>query len=264
MKSTRAVVQRIGPEANLHHPCRTSQGLALDTGVILWPRVDGRLALWSSDSAATRVEINAGTRSSLHSGWTGSDGPSGERWYESDVYAGLNVGWGPGMTVGTTFTRYTSPNNMFTPVNELTLKVALDDRSALGRRLLRPYALAAFELVTRPGLGQLDGGLAAGKYLELGVSPGHAARFVTIAVPLKPGLSLGDYYELAGRDRRFGLFSAAGIVTVPIGRRTTAGAWNVRGAVEYQALGEMTRAMNAGKDSKAIGAIGVEWSLGGP
>ena len=51
-------------------------------------------------------------------------------------------------------------------------------------------------------------------------------------------MSLGDYYELAGEDNKFGFFSIAGIVTVPLGGMTNFGSWNIHGGVEYQKLGD--------------------------
>jgi hypothetical protein len=67
-------------------------------------------------------------------------------------------------------------------------------------------------------------------------------------VPIKVGLSLGDYYELnTGTqlapvfvDSTFGYFSLAGVVTVPLGGTTRFGSWNVHGGVEFQQLGETT------------------------
>ena len=75
-----------------------------------------------------------------------------------------------------------------------------------------------------------------------------AAPKAGIAFPIKVGMSLGDYYELAGEDNKFGFFSIAGIVTVPLGGTTSFGAWNIHGGVEYQRLGDTTAALNANSD----------------
>lgn len=231
-----------------------------DTGVIARPYGDLGLAIYSGDSGLKGVRLHVGTWNSLHSGVAGSDGPSGKRWYESDFYAAVDLGLGRGVSVGTTYTAYLSPNDMFTAVRELALKVAVDDRAMLGGAALRPYALVAFELDTKPGIGQIDGGLNAGKYFEIGMAPGYAARRAGIAFPVKVGLSLGDYYELAGQDHTFGFASVAGLVTVPFGRSTRSGAWNLHGGGEYQALGKTARAFNGGEASKIIGTIGVGFS----
>jgi hypothetical protein len=205
------------------------------------------------------VGVHVGTWNSLHSGLAGSDGLSGKRWYESDVYTTLALGFGDGFTVGTTFTAYRSPNKMFTTVKEISVKAAID-RVGIGRAALKPYGLVAFELDTKPGVGQLDGGFKAGKYLELGVAPRYASRHIALDVPVKVGLSLGNYYELAGTDHRFGFASVAGIVTLPFATSTKAGSWNVHGGVEYQLLGDMAKAINNGDGSKTIGSVGVGFS----
>lgn len=231
-----------------------------DTGVTMWPYANLGLLVYSGDKGLKTVSLKVGTWNSLHSGVAGSDGPSGERWYESDVHATLSLGLAGGVTVGTTYTAYTSPNSMFTAVKEIAVRLAADDRATLGGVGIRPYVLAAFELDTKPGVGQVDGGFDAGKYLEVGMAPGFTAKAVGIAFPVKVGLSLGGYYELAGKDNRFGYASAAGVVTVPLGGTTSLGAWNVHGGLEYQALGETTKVFNGGDDSKVIGSIGVGWS----
>lgn len=224
-----------------------------DTKVITWPYADLGMSFYSGEGALKSVGANVGSWNSLHTGAAGSDGPSGKLWYESDFYATLGLGFGGGVSLGTTYTAYTSPNSTFGTVKELAFKVAVDDSAALGKASLKPYALVAVELD-----GQADAGLNEGTYLELGVAPGWAASAVSLAFPIKVGLSLSDYYELAGVDQRFGYFSVAGIVTVPIaGIPASFGAWNVHGGIEFQALGEMTQAVNGGDESKAIGLFGI-------
>ena len=61
---------------------------------------------------------------------------------------------------------------MFTTVKEIDIEFAMDDYAKLGAAAFKPYALVAFEIDTAPGMGQLDGGLKAGRYLELGAAPG--------------------------------------------------------------------------------------------
>ena len=117
---------------------------------------------------------------------------------------------------------------------------------------LTPYALVAFELDTTPGIGQLDGGFKAGRYLELGATPGLSARRIGVVIPVTVGLSVGSYSELAGTDHRFGFVSIGGIATLPITR-----ALNVHGGVEYQHLGETTKTFNGGDASKVIASAGV-------
>ena len=85
--------------------------------------------------------------------------------------------------------------------------------------------------------------------------PGYSVRRIGIAVPVKVGMSLGNYYELAGKDHHFGFASVAGIATLPLTR------WaNVHGGVEYQRLGTTTKAFNGGDPSKTIASIGIGFS----
>src|SRR5690606_10765218 len=117
-----------------------------------------------------------------------------------------------GLTIGSTFTAYTSPNNSFSSIKELAFKAWLDDDLAgLNAISLRPYALVAFELDTGPGTGQADLGLNGGTYMELGAAPGWTGAPLNVSFPIKLGLSLNDYYELAGVDHRFGFFSIGAV-----------------------------------------------------
>jgi hypothetical protein len=227
------------------------------TGFVTWPAADLGIAVHSGDGGLKSASINFGTWNSLHSGDTGSDGPSGKLWYESDFYAALNLGFGGGVSFGTTYTAYTSPNSGFTTVKEIGFKLAADDTAYLGRAAMKPYALVAFEFGADPGVHQADGGLNAGKYLELGIAPGYSASKASLAIPVKVGLSLGDYYELDGVDNKFGFFSVGGLVTVPLGGTTNYGAWNVHGGVEYQKLGDTTTFFNGGDDQQVVYSFGL-------
>ena len=226
------------------------------TEVVMWPAADLGLAFYSGDGALKSAGVNVGTWNSLHTGDTGSDGPSGKLWYESDFYASLNLGFGGGVALGTTYTAYTSPNSMFTSVKELAFKLSADDTAYLGRAALKPYALVAVEFDTDPARGQADGGLEGGRYLELGIAPGYAGAAASLALPVKVGLSLGNYYELDGIDNTFGFFSVGGLVTVPVGGTTRFGAWNVRGGVEYQHLGDTTAFFNGGEENQVVYSFG--------
>jgi uncharacterized protein (TIGR02001 family) len=230
------------------------------TGVAIWPSFDLGIAAFSGTGAVKSLGINFGTWNSLHTGDTGLDGPSGKLWYESDFYATVGLGFGRGVSLGTTYTAYTSPNNSFSTVKEIMFKVAVDDSGALGKAAVKPYVIYAFEFDTLPGTGQADGGFSAGKYLEVGVSPGYSSSKFGVAVPIKVGLSAGDYYELAGTDNKFGYLSIAGIVTVPLGGTTNFGAWNVHFGGEYQKLGDTPKSLNGGEGSQFIGSVGLGFS----
>ena len=230
-----------------------------ETGVVVWPQVELGVRLYTGDGPLNSVTVRAGSWNSLHNGIAVAGGLRNDRWSESRTRVGVDLTMVRGVTVGTAYTAYTSPNDVFTTVKEISFLASVNDGAAPSR-LLRPYALFAFEFDTAPGTGQADGGFEPGKYLEVGVSPGLSMKRLEITVPVKLGLSLDGYYELASRDRRFGFASAAGVVRVPLGGRTGLGTWDVRGGVEYQALGEMTKAINLGDGSNVIGSIGIGWS----
>ena len=226
-----------------------------ESGVIMWPSADLGFAVYSGDGALKSVGVNVGTWNSLHTGDAGLDNQvNGKLWYESDFYATVGFGFGRGTTFGVTYTAYTSPNGLFGTVKELAFKFAVDDSGALGAFAVRPYVLLAQELD-----GQADGGSEEGTYLELGAAPGLTRSRVSLSIPVKVGLSLGDYYEGLDGDETFGYFSVAGIVTVPFTSAPTKfGTWNVHGGVEYQRLGE--RNSFAYGKNQAIYSIGIGFS----
>lgn len=241
------------------------------SGIATWPAVDLGIAAYSGEGGLKSVGINFGTWNSLHTGDTGQDGPSGKLWYESDFYAALGFGFGGGTSFTTTYTAYTSPNNMFSTVKEIMFKLGVDDSGALGKAAVKPYVIFAFEVDTTEGTGQADAGLNAGKYVELGIAPGYAGSKASISVPLKVGFSAGDYYEVVdtvtstSKDNKFGYFSVAGIVTVPLGGTTKFGGWNIHFGAEYQRLGDTTAAINFDDDgdpkkNQFIGSVGFGFS----
>jgi hypothetical protein len=226
-----------------------------ESGVIMWPSADLGFALFSGDGAVKSISANIGTWNSLHTGDAGLDNlVNGKLWYESDFYATAGFGFARGTSVGVTYTAYTSPNGLFGTVKEIAFKFAVDDSGALGAMAVKPYVLLARELD-----GQADGGANEGTYLELGIAPGVSRSRLSVSVPVKVGLSLGDYYEGINGDETFGYFSVAGIATVPFSSTPTKfGTWNVHGGVEYQRLGD--RNSFAFGKNQAIYSIGIGFS----
>jgi hypothetical protein len=78
-----------------------------DPKLTLWPYGDVGLALFAGDGGVRSVGVNFGVWNSLHTGSSGLDGPSDKLHYEEDFYATLNLGFGAGVALGTTFTAYT-------------------------------------------------------------------------------------------------------------------------------------------------------------
>jgi hypothetical protein len=229
--------------------------------VSIWPFVDVGIPLSSGDGALKSVTLNLGTWNAFHSeideaSFVDRDGdPTSNKWYESDLYATLGLGFGT-TTLGFTYTSYMSPANLWHNVQELAVKVSFDDSGALGKGALKPYGLVAFEL----GDGGADGVSKKGTYVELGIAPGYSADKASIAFPIKVGLSAKDYYEFGGEDGKFGYFSVAGIATVPINSN-----WNVHGGAELQVYGDKLRSFNAYGDSldrryTGIVSIGIGFS----
>ena len=202
--------------------------------------------------------INVGTWNAFLTGTSGSAPAADSPFYESDLYASVTLGFGS-VSFTPMFTAYTSPNDLFKTVKEISFKVAHASKAA-------PYALVAFELGGDDS-GQADAGNNSGTYLELGIGPSWpiADGKATIAVPVKLGLSLKDYYELrvsssATEDNKFGYVVGGVLLTVPL----SGGKWNVHGGVDLYGLGDTTGAFNADENGKArkswaiaSGGIGV-------
>ena len=229
--------------------------------VSIWPYVDVGIPAWSGDGGLKAVTVNLGTWNAFHTeidDVTNRDGETtSNKWYESDLYATLALGFSKA-ALSFNYTSYTSPGNYFAHVKEFGIKAAFDDSGALGKGALKPYALVAFELDDD---GQADAGESKGTYVELGVAPGYSGTRASIAFPVKVGLSASDYYEFGtGSDSKFGYFSVAGIVTVPMGAH-----WNVHGGGEWQVFGDNVRDYNAfgddgSRNGAGIASIGIGFS----
>jgi hypothetical protein len=220
-------------------------------GVSIWPYVDFGFTPFRGDAALKSVTLNVGSWNAIHSQINEDDFGTGNKWYESDFYATLGMGFSKA-SLGFTYTSYTSPADLFTHVKELAVKIGVDDSAALGRAALKPYGLIAFELDDH---GQADAGHHNGTYLELGVAPGYAGSKASLSIPVKVGLSAHNYYEFGGDDEKFGYFSIAGIVTVPLGAHA-----NVHGGVEFQTFGDSVKVYND-QDSVGIASIGLGFSF---
>jgi hypothetical protein len=229
----------------------------VDPKVTLWPYGDLGLSLFSGDGGVKSVGVNIGVWNSLQTGSSGFDGPSDRLHYEEDFYATLGLGFGGGVTLGTTFTAYTSPNAMFNTVKEISFKVS-------AAQMIAPYGLLAFEL---DDSGQADVGSKKGTYLELGVGPVFPlmADGPTLTIPVKLGLSLSDYYEnpATGEDSTFGFFDIGGLLTLPLrGIPSRFGSWNIHGGADLLVFGDTTELFNVDTDgevkkNKVVGLFGI-------
>ena len=220
-------------------------------GVSIQPYVDFGFVPYKGDGGLKAVGLNVGSWNAFNSQINEADFDTSNKWYESDFYATLGFGFSKA-SLGMTYTSYTSPADLFAHVKELAFKLAADDSSVLGKGALKPYALLAFELDDN----QADAGAKKGKYLELGVAPGYAGSKASLAVPVKVGLSAGDYYEFGtGSDDTFGYVSVAAIVTVPMGSHA-----NIHFGGEFQKFGDALKAYN-GQDQVGIGSVGLGFAF---
>ena len=155
--------------------------------------------------------------------------------------------WKPGAL----FTSYTSPNDAFNSVHELAAVLAYDDSAS--RFPLSPKVILAFELK-----GQADGGANKGTYLELGVRPvvklTDAGRYpLSLAIPVKLGLSAKDYYEGPTGSNTFGYFDTGFIASVPLAFMPSKTSWEVHGGVDFLWLGDNLQLLNHDDGFKPVG-----------
>ena len=222
-----------------------------DPGLTLWPYGDIGIAAYSGDGAIKTLSVNFGVWNSLHTGSSGLDGPMEKMHYELDWYSTVSMGFGGGLSLGTTWTAYTSPNGMFGTTQEVAFKLSK-------AYWLNPYATLAFELS-----GAADGSdTGTGSYLELGVGPTWplADGKATITVPVKMGLSITNYYEdiNTGEETTFGFFDVGGLVTVPFGAQPGKfGSWNFHAGADVLFLGDATASFNDGENTKFVALLGI-------
>ena len=224
-----------------------------DSGVIVPPFVDVGVLLYQGSGTLTSVTANGGIWNSLHSGPSGNSG-RGNPWYEADYYGSVTFAFGR-WKPGALYTSYTSPNDAFNTVHEIAAVLAYDDSSSPFP--LSPKATLAFEMK-----GQADGGENEGTYLELGIRPVvkiiDAARYpVSLAVPVKLGLSVKDYYEGPAGSDRFGYFDTGLIASVPLAFMPSKTAWEVHGGVDFLWLGDNLRLLNRSDRVKPVGILGL-------
>jgi hypothetical protein len=218
-----------------------------DPKLTMFPYGDIGFRLSSGNGAVKRAAVSFGVWNSLQTGSSGSDGFSERLHYEEDFYTTLSLGFSKDITLGTTYTAYTSPNLMFDTVHEISFKVAQSSR-------INPYGVLAFEV----GEHGADGGEKKGTYLELGAAPAFPIKKATLSIPVKLGMSLSNYYELNGEDKKFGFFDIGGLITLPLsGVKSNFGSWNIHGGVDFLAFGDTTKSFNQDDSSKIVGLIGI-------
>lgn len=218
-----------------------------DANFTMQPYVDIGIA------AAENVTLNFGSWNSFHSGSnkTNLDGA----WYETDFYASVTVTkgkWKPGVL----YTLYASPAGGYESldsvgVNEIAAFLTYDDSA--NAVPLSPKVVMAFELTDT----QADFGTKKGIYLEGSIKPSFkpGGKSVTVAVPVKLGMSLKDYYEGFAGDSKFGYFDVGVNASVPVPGMTK-GAWEVHGGVNLFVFGKTLKSFNADDRAKVVANVG--------
>jgi hypothetical protein len=220
-------------------------------------------------SVAFKLVENAGLLTALTAtpgiwnNWHAGDGNLVEPvdpkfWYEADLYFTLAATL-EAVTVGLTYTAYTSPNDSFATVQELALGLSLNDSKWFGAFALNPSLLLAGEFS-----GQADAGSTRGVYLQLGLNPSYtlaaeSAYPFTVSFPVTLGLSVSNYYEFAtGDSPTFGYVQFGPALSMALGFMPQSfGTWVVKGALELLVLGDTLETLNDNDAFKPIGRIGV-------
>ncbi len=234
------------------------RGIIQETdGFIAQPYGEIAFDLFEDAEGLNTASLALGFWNSLHSGPSGSSGPSlnTTAWYEMDFYAGLSLGLVGQWQADVVYTQYMSPNDTFSTVKELALSLAFDDSERMGALALAPYVLLAIETSGNAA------GIESGAYVELGVEPGLPLEDspVSLTFPVTLGLSLSDYYQDAlGANDGFGYFDLGILASVPLlGVDESYGSWEISGGVHLLFLGDSLEALNAGDQFQAIGSFGV-------
>jgi len=210
-------------------------------GTIAQPFADLGIALGSG------VTANVGGWDSIH-----STAPNGN-WYESDYYASATFTAGK-LKPGVLFTSYTSPADSFSTVYELAGVLGVDDSASAFP--LSPKIIMAFELSD----AQADGGADKGTYLELGIRPAIKLHpKVTLAIPVKTGLSLNKYYEGPTGDNTFGFFDTGLQLSVPV-VSGKGGTLELHGGFDIMWLGDNMKILNDNDGVKPLGLFGLSFT----
>lgn len=234
------------------------RGIVQETrGAIFQPSLESGFPLYEGDGALSSVALSLGVWSSLHTEHPANESaPAG--WYEADFYAGLAFGLAETVSLGVTYTAYTSPNGSFATVHELAGSLSWDDaglwESAAGGRFggVQPSVTVAREL---------DGtafGPDEGTYLEAGIEPGVAIVpegevSLAVSLPVALGASLGDYYEDEAGDDAFGYVNAGVSLTAGLGFVPQRyGSWELSLGGSVLLLGDHLETANDGRATELL------------
>lgn len=209
-------------------------------GLILQPWIDVTFELYSSDDMTLTGSV--GSWSSIH------DSTPGDAWYESDFYAGVGVEMGA-ISVGASYIVLYNPAGGDIFAEEVDFTLAIDVTAWDLPACLSPSITLAVETD-----GGSDAGTDKGTYLEIALKPtfddilGSGNAPVTLAIPMKLGLGLDDYYEDgAGDDDTFGFFDIGAVLSTPLDGLIPSdyGSWTASIGVHVIFLGDSAQDISA-------------------
>jgi hypothetical protein len=238
------------------------RGILQERNGFIWqPYGEIGFNLYTADEDSTdpvkSFTLFAGTWNSIQTEKTLASGSGPGNWYESDVYAGMKANFFGNTEAKAFYIAYTYPNGAFNTVQEIDFQLSLNDSEWLGKWALNPYALFA---------GEFDNtalGTDQGVYNELGVRPSMTlieseTYPVTVALPLKVGLSLSDYFEGPSGNDTFGYFAGGPVFSVPLAFvPSDYGSWAFSAGVTAYAFGENLKFYNDNDNPWVVGT----WSL---
>jgi len=250
----------IGLDVSNHYFFR---GIVQETrGVVFQPYLESGFTVYEGEGGLSSIGLSLGIWNSLHTEHPANDSGPGA-WYESDLYAGVSLGLFDSLSLGVTYTAYTSPNGSFATVHELSGSLGYDDSSAwegiAGGRFggIQPSLTIARELEATAF------GDSEGTYMELGIGPSVAlvqsdSIELGVGVPVTVGTSLGDYYEDAEGDDFFGYLNAglsltAGLAFVP----EQYGSWELSLGGSVLVLGDNLKTANEDRGTELLATAGL-------
>ena len=205
--------------------------------------------------------VFVGNWNSVQTKQTLASGSGPGNWYESDVYAGAKANIFGNTEAKVYYIAYSYPGGAFKTVQEVDAQVSLNDSQWLDKWALYPYGLIAGEF-DNTALGTKEG-----SYGEFGIRPSftlidNESYPLSMAVPMKVGISIADYYESAsGKNYTFGYFAGGPVFTVPLAFIPTEyGAWTTSLGAQVYAFGTSTKQYNRNDGSWVVGTWSVNFS----
>jgi hypothetical protein len=234
-------------------------------GFIWQPYGELGFNLYTADENSTdpvkSFSLFAGSWNSVQSEKTLADGSGPGNWFESDFYAGLKASFFGNTEAKAWYIAYSYPGGAFKTVQELDVQFTLNDTQWLDKWALNPYVLFA---------GEFDNsalGTDKGSYAEVGIRPSMVVINdetypVSVALPMKAGFSLSNYYEdAAGHDNGFGYFQGGPVVSVPLAFIPPEyGSWAASAGVSVYAFGENLETYNKGNNPWVVGTTSITFS----